>query len=591
MTDNVIVGMGSCGMAAGAREVLDAFKRGVVDLGLDARVGITGCQGLCYREVLVTLESSHLGRCQYGAVTAEHASGLLKTHFRDRAVDDSLLVGRNDELSNGDPFLVPQVRIALRNCGLSDPESLDDYTARGGHVGLARALRELSPESVIEQITASGLRGRGGGGFSTGRKWELARAAKRTPKVVICNADEGDPGAFMDRNLLEGDPFSVLEGMAIAAWAMGASQGYIYVRDEYPLAVKRLNKAIELARAAGFLGRGILGSDLDFDVVLKRGAGAFVCGEETALIASIEGERGMPRRRPPFPVEQGLRGLPTSINNVETFANVPWILAHGAEAFHRLGTGRSRGTKVFSVTGDLRRTGLVEIPMGVSIRTIVEDIAGGSPSGRPLKAVQIGGPSGGCLPARLFDTPVDYESLVQSGVIMGSGGMVAMDTSSCMVDVARYFLSFTQDESCGKCTFCRVGTRRMLEILDRICEGTGRPGDVERLEELARMVGARSLCGLGRSAPNPVLTTLRYFRDEYEAHIAERRCPAGKCKELIRYEIDPFSCERCTLCADQCASRAVSGAARHAPMRIDPGLCVKCGSCFEVCRYSAVTVN
>ncbi len=588
--NRVIVGMGSCGLAAGAREVFDAFAAEATRRGIDVEVGITGCLGLCYREVLVTLESETMGAALYGNVQPEDAEHLLQAHFVAHKVIPALLVGQNGAWGQDAKFFQPQQRIALRNCGHVDPESLDDFLSRGGYVGLTRALRELTPDGVVEVMKASGLRGRGGAGFPTGRKWELARASAGPAKVVICNADEGDPGAFMDRNLIEGDPFAVLEGLTIAARAIGAQQGYVYVRDEYPLAVQRLDKAIATARTRGYLGRDILGAGFDFDVVTKRGAGAFVCGEETAMIASLEGERGTPRRRPPYPVEQGLHGRPTSINNVETLASVPWILANGADAYAALGTGRSRGTKVFSLTGDVRRTGLVEIPMGVTIGTIVEEMGGGSPSGRPLKAVQIGGPSGGCLPRALFATPVDYESLQQTGAIMGSGGLVAMDDSSCMVDVARYFLSFTQEESCGKCTFCRIGTKRMLEILTRLCEGNGRAGDLELLEELSHRVGTHSLCGLGRSAPNPVLTTLRYFREEYEGHLYEHRCPAKKCRALIEYTIDPFVCDRCTLCYDQCAARAILGTPLLEPMAIDPDVCLRCGGCLEVCRFHAVTV-
>ena len=582
------VGLGSCGVAAGARAVRAALERALAGSGVLGPVEETGCLGLCHREPIVELESPELGRWFYGNVTPAVVPELVRAHFLEgRPLEPHVLAGPDRQ----PPFLARQERIALRNCGLIDPGSLEAFRAAGGYRGLERALTDLGPQRVIEEVEASGLRGRGGAGFPTGVKWRLAAASPGRDKVVICNADEGDPGAFMDRNLIEGDPFSVLEGLTIAAFAIGAGRGIFYVRDEYPLAVRRLETAVAQARHAGWLGAGVAGSGLSFDVEVRRGAGAFVCGEETALIASLEGRRGTPRRRPPFPVEAGLHGLPTVINNVETCANVPWILARGADAFHRLGTGESRGTKVFSLAGDVLRTGMVEVPMGVTIREVLEEIGGGSRGGRPLKAVQIGGPSGGCLPASLFDTAIDYQSLVETGAIMGSGGLVAMDDRTCMVDVARYFLAFTQAESCGKCTFCRVGTKRMLEVLERLCAGRGRRGDLGLLETLADQVRHHSLCGLGRSAPNPVLTTLRYFRGEYEAHLHNGRCPAGRCRELTRLHIDPWLCDGCTRCLDQCAVQAIAHDSRIIPLAIDPDACTRCGGCLDLCQFEAVIVS
>ena len=512
---------------------------------------------------------------------------LLAAHFVRGEPPADLLIQREGDA----PFLAAQERVVLRRCGQVDPASLADYEESGGYGGLRRTLERSTPEEFVGEIIASGLRGRGGGGFPTGRKWALAREAADTHRVLICNADEGDPGAFMDRNIIEGDPFAVIEGMTLAAWAIGACEGFVYVRDEYPQAVRRLEEAVTQARAAGYLGADVLGSGWSFDISLRRGAGAFVCGEETALIASLEGRRGVPRRRPPFPVQSGLHGHPTCINNVETLANVAVIAEQGASAFAARGTGSSSGTKVFSLAGDVVRTGMVEVPMGITLGDLVGRIGGGSPSGRPIKAVQIGGPSGGCIPASQFDVKVDYESLRQVGAIMGSGGLVVLDAGACMVDIARYFLAFTQEESCGKCTFCRVGTKRMLEILERICGGRGRAGDLELLERLSQQVTANSLCGLGKSAPNPVLSTLRWFREEYEAHIDRRCCPAGKCKELVSFSIDPLRCDGCTMCADQCVAEAIrtKGGMIHLEILDDP--CTRCGGCFTVCRFGAVSVR
>jgi NADH:ubiquinone oxidoreductase subunit F (NADH-binding) len=486
------------------------------------------------------------------------------------------------------PMMRSQVRIALRNCGHIDPTHIDHYIARGGYAGLKRAL-DMPPEAVIREIKDSGLRGRGGAGFPTGTKWTFARQAPGRSKYIVCNADEGDPGAFMDRALLEGDPHAVLEGMLIAAYAIGAAEGYIYARAEYPLAIARLEKAIADMQRCGLLGRDVLGSRFRFQVAIKQGAGAFVCGEETALMASIQGQRGMPRSRPPFPAQSGLWGEPTTINNVETLGNVSAILQRGAEWYSRFGTEASKGTKTFSLAGKIRRTGLIEVPLGMSLGDIIEGIGGGAPEGKALKAVQTGGPSGGCIPAGRFDLPADYESLVAAGSIMGSGGMVVMDQDTCMVDVARYFLSFTQAESCGKCLPCRLGTRQMLDILEDICGGRGRETDLDLLADLSETVQKGSLCGLGQTAPNPVLSTLRYFRGEYESHVRNRKCRAGVCRDLFHYEIDPERCTGCHRCARDCPTGAVAGE-KKAPHVIDTSRCTRCGMCYQSCKQQAIAI-
>jgi len=571
------VGLATCGVAAGAERVYEAIEREIAAAGLSVPIKRVGCLGMCYNEPLVDVVHAD-GRVErYGHVKPEDAARIVSGRgAKELAVDSERFLGR-------------QVRIVLENCGLIDPESIDEYRAHDGYLALEKALREMTPDAVVAEITASGLRGRGGGGFPTGMKWNLAAKEKAPRKYMICNGDEGDPGAFMDRSVLEGDPHRVLEGMVIAAYAMGATEGYLYVRAEYPLAIARLVTSIRDARAAGFLGERILGTDFSFDLHIKAGAGAFVCGEETALIASIEGRRGMPRRRPPYPSSSGLWGRPTCINNVETLANVPWILRHGAAEFAALGTEKSKGTKVFALAGKIANSGLVEIPMGMSIRDIVFDIGGGIQRGGELKAVQMGGPSGGCLPASLADTPVDYEALKATGAIVGSGGMIILDQDTCMVDVARFFLDFTQKESCGKCTFCRIGTKRMLEVLDRICAGKGTKEDLQRLIDLGEKVKANSLCGLGQTAPNPVLTTAKYFADEYTAHIEGHACPAKVCKALLSYRIDPTTCKNCGLCARQCPAAAIAaGDGAHA---IDEAVCVKCGRCRQVCPFGAVLVT
>ena len=486
-------------------------------------------------------------------------------------------------------FYKKQKRIALRNCGVINPENIEEYIAFDGYAALGKALTEMTPDEVIQVVLDSGLRGRGGGGFPTGRKWQLACADRgKVEKYVCCNADEGDPGAFMDRSVLEGDPHSVIEAMAIAGYAIGADQGYVYVRAEYPIAVNRLSTAIRQAREYGLLGKNIFGTDFSFDIDIKLGAGAFVCGEETALMTSIEGMRGEPRPRPPFPAKKGLFGRPTILNNVETYANIPQIILKGADWFRSMGTEKSPGTKVFALGGKIKHTGLVEVPMGTTLREIVEEIGGGIPGGKKFKAAQTGGPSGGCIPASLIDTPIDYDNLMEIGSMMGSGGLIVMDEDTCMVDIAKFFLEFTVDESCGKCTPCRVGTKRLLELLEKITSGNGTMRDLERIEELAQFIKENSLCGLGQTAPNPVLSTLQYFRDEYLAHIQDKRCPAGVCKALLTYKIDETKCRGCTLCARACPAGAINGSVRN-PHNIDTLKCVKCGACMETCRFGAIS--
>ncbi|MBD3306741.1 NADH-quinone oxidoreductase subunit NuoF [candidate division KSB3 bacterium] len=519
----------------------------------------------------------------------------------DELVEEHLLKGRplkrlisEEHEAPVDTELGPpqpkEMRGVLRRSGQIDPESIDDYIMTDGYMALGKAVTEMTPQQVIDEVAAAGLRGRGGAGFPTARKWQFAAHVESDEKFFICNGDEGDPGAFMDRRVMESDPHAVLEGMAIGGYAIGASQGYIYVRAEYPLAVRRLNMAIEQAKAMGILGDNIFGSSFSFDVEVRMGAGAFVCGEETALMASIEGKRGEPRPKPPFPAVSGLWGKPTIINNVETIVNVPPILLNGAEWFATYGTGKSKGTKTFTLAGKIRNSGLIEVPMGITLREIIYDIGGGIPDGKQFKAVQTGGPSGGCLTEAFLDTPVDFDSLVAAGSMMGSGGMIIMDEDTCMVDVARYFLDFCQDESCGKCVPCRVGTRKMLDILERICQGDGEEGDIARLEQLAAQISTSSLCMLGKTAPNPVISTLKHFRQEYEAHIYEKRCPAKVCTALLHYEIDPDNCVGCTLCARRCPVQCISGE-RKQPHVIDQELCIHCGQCFNACRFDAVKVT
>lgn len=576
------VGQGSCGISAGAGKVYDALQAAIAEKNLPAKLSVTGCIGMCFLEPIVDIYNGDK-LLRLVKVMPEDAETIAQyVESGDEAVLQKLLVSEQDSA-----FLDKQTRIALRNCGIIDPESLADAVAHGGYAALKKAVTAMTPEQVIDEIKTSGLAGRGGAGFPTWFKWNAARQSEGGPKYLICNADEGDPGAFMDRAVIEGDPHALIEGMLIGAYAIGAAEAIVYVRAEYPLAIKRLEKAIAEAKAAGYIGEHIFGTDFSCDFRIKAGAGAFVCGEETALIESLEGQRGMPRLKPPFPAASGYWHKPSNINNVETFANVAWILQNGGEAFCAMGTEGSKGTKVFALTGKIRKGGLVEIPMGKTLRDVIFDIGGGMRTDKAFKGVQLGGPSGGCVPKEYLDTVIDYKALSATGAIMGSGGMVIMDESTCMVQMAKFFLEFTTKESCGKCVACRIGTRRLLEILTRICDGEGKEGDIELLEDLCQRIKENALCGLGQTAPNPVLTTIRYFRDEYEAHIKEKRCPAGECTALIRYEIDPESCRGCSLCSKKCPVGAISGEVKK-PFTIDPAVCIKCGQCADVCRFGAV---
>jgi NADH-quinone oxidoreductase subunit F len=544
--------------------------------------------GLCFKEPVVEIVDREGGSVVYGDITARKVGQLLEEHVGKGLVIEDWVVKRSDDPNacEGD-FLANQHRIVLRNCGRINPESIEEYIEIGGYEAAKKALTSMTPEEVIDEVSASGIRGRGGAGFPTGTKWGFARKSPGDEKYLICNADEGDPGAFMDRSVLEGDPHSVLEGMILAGFAIGARQGYIYCRAEYPLALKRLDIAIEECLEQGFLGDNIFGTDWSFEVRVKKGAGAFVCGEETAMMASIEGQRGMPRPRPPFPANSGLWGKPTNINNVETFAAIPWIIAEGGETYSAIGTEKSKGTKVFCLAGKVRRTGLAEVPMGYTLRQVIFDVGGGIAGGREFKAVQMGGPSGGCLPASRLDTQVDYDQITAAGAIIGSGGMIVADNRTCMVDLARYFLSFTQDESCGKCTPCRIGTKRMLEILERICEGKGEPEDIDKLQNLASDISAASLCALGGTAPNPVLTTLRYFKDEYEDHILNHKCTAGSCPALITLHIDPETCTGCAACVKVCPTDAITGEKKE-PHLLDSELCIRCKMCLSRCPSESI---
>ncbi len=584
----LLVGEGSCGLAAGAGAVYSRLAKLLGENNPnDVKLGITGCIGMCFLEPIVDLydDDGELHRLVkltekdadtiYAAVCSKDLSLLDKIHISD---DDA-------------EFLNRQTRIALRDCGLIDPTSIDEYISRDGYAAIGKILNEhWTQEEVIQQIDIAGLRGRGGAGFPTAFKWRAARDAEGDEKYLICNADEGDPGAFMDRAVIESDPHTLIEGMLIGAYSIGAKTAIVYVRAEYPLAIVRLKQAIKDAEAKGYLGDNIMGSDFSCRIIIKQGAGAFVCGEETALIESLQGARGMPRLKPPFPAQAGYWYKPSNINNVETYANVPWIINHGGEAFAAMGTEESKGTKVFAITGKIKRGGLVEIPMGKTLREVIFDIGGGIRDDKEFKAVQMGGPSGGCIPASKLDTIIDYKALGATGAIMGSGGMVVMDETTCMVGMAKFFLDFTAKESCGKCVACRLGTKRMQEILGRIVDGKGEEGDIEKLEELCYAIKDDALCGLGQTAPNPVLTTIRYFRDEFEAHINEKKCPAGECRALITYSIDKDKCRGCSACARKCPAKAISGELKK-PYSIDTSLCVKCGNCKTVCRFGAVKVQ
>ncbi len=588
--------------SSGSKAVREAFESEIVkqDLAEEVKIVPTGCFGLCEKGPVVIVYPegtfySHVQADDVAEIVEEH---LLKGRIVQRLVYDEVdedEVTLTEEIKNEarqislneTAFYKAQKRVALRNCGVINPESIDEYIAMDGYAALGKVLTEMTPEDVIKCISDSGLRGRGGGGFPTGRKWSFTAANKADQKYVVCNADEGDPGAFMDRSVLEGDPHCVLEAMAICGYATGASEGYIYVRAEYPIAVKRLQIAIEQAKEYGLLGENIFDSGFNFDIHIRLGAGAFVCGEETALMTSIEGNRGEPRPRPPYPAVKGLFAKPTTENNVETFANVPQIILRGADWFASMGTERSKGTKVFALGGKITNTGLVEIPMGTTLREVIEDIGGGIPNGKKFKAAQTGGPSGGCIPASLIDTPIDYDNLIEMGCMMGSGGLIVMDEDNCMVDIAKFFLDFTVDESCGKCAPCRIGTMRMKEILEKITSGNGTLEDIDKLEELAMHVKENSLCGLGQTAPNPVLATLKFFREEYIAHVVDKKCPAGVCKALLNYSIDPEKCKGCTKCARNCPVGAISGKVKE-PHVIDTAKCIKCGACIDNCNFGAV---
>jgi len=581
----ILVGQGSCGVAAGANKVYAALETALTANGIKTKPLSTGCIGACYLEPIIELVDDGGKKYTYVRVTPETVTDIVVKHLKGGTPINEMLMPADDV-----KMLESQTKIALRSCGVINPEDIGEYIADGGYEAAKKCLTELTPLKVIDIMKESGLRGRGGAGFPTWFKWNAALGSPGAPKYMVCNADEGDPGAFMDRGILEGDPHSVLEGMLIGGYAMGATEGIIYVRAEYPLAITRLEIAINQAREAGYLGKNLFGTEYSFDIRIKAGAGAFVCGEETALIASLEGERGMPRLKPPFPAQRGYWRMPTNINNVETFANVPWIVKNGGAAFAAMGTEKSSGTKVFALTGKIAKGGLVEIPMGLSLREIIFDIGGGIKDDREFKAVQMGGPSGGCIPASLIETPVTYEDIPATGAIVGSGGMVVMDDTTCMVDMARFFLDFTEKESCGKCNYCRIGTKRMLEILNRIVGGDGRDGDIELLDELSERIIDGSMCALGQTAPNPVKTTIRYFRNEYEDHIYKKKCTAKSCRALLTFTIDAEKCKGCTLCIKKCPADAITGAVK-VPHVIDNEKCIGCGKCETACKFDAVLID